>query len=96
MSDFERLSITVAKSHAAKVKELVERGLYPSVSRAFDAAVEMLIEQEVERDAWASEISRRCDEAEASPGSMLSADDFHRRLWDRIAERKRALGLPVS
>lgn len=88
MSEFERLSITVDKKRAAKLRELVDKGFYPSVSRAFDAAAEALIDLEGQRAAWWAETMRRCDEADAHPDRLLTADQFFASVREDIAADK--------
>lgn len=90
MSSVKRISITLDKAKAAKIEELVSQGLYTSVSGAFDAAADALLDLEIERAAWWQETARRCDEAEKSPGILLSAEDFHTQLWSEIERRKKA------
>jgi Arc/MetJ-type ribon-helix-helix transcriptional regulator len=95
MGTTERFSVSVNKNRAAQLRQLVERGVYPSISSAFDAAADALIELEDAKEAWWSETLRRCDEAEKHPERLLDAATFHKRLWEGIAELKRTRGRDV-
>lgn len=88
MPAMSRLNIIIDKKNDLKIRELVDRGLYPSVSRAINAAAEALIELEAERTAWWAETKRRCVEAEESPQGLLGADDVFASLRDAMARDK--------
>ena len=89
MANTERFSVSVDKDRASRIRALVDKGAYPSVSSAFDAAADALIEREDAKEAWWAETLRRCDEVEKHPERVLDAATFHKRLWDGIAELKR-------
>ena len=84
MSNTTRFSISLNNDKGAALRALVEDGVYPSLSSAFDAAVDNLLELEQERKAWWAEIGRRCDEAEAHPERLLDPDEFMRGLQTKI------------
>lgn len=90
MANTERFSISVDKDRAALIRELVEKGAYPSVSSAFDAAADALIAREAEKDAWWEETLRRCEEAEQHPESLLDADRFFKSLRASIDQEKKS------
>lgn len=81
-----RLTINLGKQKADQIKELVKRGDYPSVSKVFDVAADVLLARELERDAWWAETLRRCDEAEAYPERLLDADTFFQGVREDLAE----------
>lgn len=72
------------KDKSAALRALVEEGAYPTLSSAFDAAVDNLLELEREKKAWWDELARRCDEAEAHPERLLNPEEFMRGLQSRI------------
>jgi Arc/MetJ-type ribon-helix-helix transcriptional regulator len=82
----ERISISLSNSQAEKLRSLVESGQYPSVSAAVDAATDVLLEHEAEKQAWWQETIRRCEEAERHPERLLDADRFFKELWAEIAD----------
>lgn len=90
MANTERFSVSVDKHRAARLRALVERGAFPSMSSAFDAATDALIELEEAKEAWWEETLRRCDEAEKHPERLLDADTFFRDVRDEIARIKQA------
>lgn len=90
MANTERISVSVDKDRAARIRDLVQRGTYPSVSSAFDAAADALIELETAREQWWKETLRRCDEAEKHPERLLDADTFFRNVREEIAKIKKS------
>lgn len=90
MGTTERFSVSVNKDRAAQLRQLVERGVYPSISSAFDAAADALIDREKAREDWWAETLRRCDEAEAHPERLLDADTFFRNVRKEIETLKQA------
>lgn len=90
MANTERMSVSVNKDRAARIRELVETGAYPSISSAFDAAADALIEKEDARAAWWVETRRRCDEAEKHPERLLDVEKFFRKVREEISELKQA------
>ena len=72
------------------MRDLVARGVYPSLSSAFDAAAAVLLEQEAAKEAWWKEIIRRCDEAERHPEKLLDPDTFFRNVQERIERRRKS------
>jgi len=88
MANTERISVSVNKDRAARIRQLVERGAYPSVSSAFDAAADALIELDDARERWWNETLRRCDEAESNPERLLDADTFFREVRQAINKIK--------
>lgn len=88
MASTERLSVSVNKGRATRIREFVEKGLYPTVSSAFDAAADALIEIEQEKEAWWAEALRRCDEAEKHPEKLLDPDTFFRELREESSALK--------
>jgi len=91
MTNTERFSVSVHKDRASRMRELVERGAYPTISSAFDAAADALIEQENAKEAWWAETIRRCDEAEKHPERLLDADTFFRQVREKIALAKKRM-----
>jgi Arc/MetJ-type ribon-helix-helix transcriptional regulator len=91
MANTERFSVSVDKDRASRIRALVDSGAYPSVSSAFDAAADALIEREAAKEEWWAETIRRCDEAEKHPEKLLDAATFHKLLWDDIADMKKKL-----
>jgi Arc/MetJ-type ribon-helix-helix transcriptional regulator len=91
MANTERFSVSVGKDRASRIRALVDKGAYSSVSSAFDAAATALIEREEAKDAWWEETLRRCDEAEEHPERLLDADTFFRKVREEIERRKRIL-----
>ena len=88
----QRISVSINKQRAKEVAELVTKGAYPSLSAAYDAATEALLEHEAEKEAWWAETIRRCKEAQKHPERMLDPETFHKMLWEGIAERKKQRG----
>ncbi len=88
MPELSRLNIIIDKKNDLKIRELIDRGLYPSVSRAINAAAEALIELEAERTAWWTETKRRCEDAEKTPQRLLAADDVFASIRDVMARDK--------
>lgn len=88
MANTERISVSVDKDRAAGIRLLVEQGHFPSVSAAFDAAADALIEREAARADWWAETLRRCDEAEQNPERLLDADSFFRDVRSEISLKK--------
>lgn len=84
MSSTTRFSVSLNNDKGAALRALVEDGVYPSLSSAFDAAVDNLLEREEEKKAWWAEMARRCDEAEAHPERLLDPEEFMRGLQARI------------
>lgn len=91
MANTERFSVSVDKDRAARIRALVENGAYPSVSSAFDAAADALIEREAAKEEWWAETLRRCDEAEKHPERLLDADTFFRKVREEIDRRKKIM-----
>lgn len=90
MANTERISISVDKQRAGRIRSLVESGAYPSVSSAFDAAADVLLAREAEKAAWWLETLRRCDEAEQHPEKMLDVDTFFRSVRADIDHLKKS------
>ena len=88
----ERVSVTMAKERAERLRELVAKHEYESVSAAVDVAVGALLVEEEAKEAWWAETVRRCREAEEHPERLLDAETFHKRLWEEIDKRKRRGG----
>lgn len=88
MPELSRLNIIIDKKNDVKIRELVDRGIYPSVSRAINAAAEALIELEAERTAWWAETKRRCVEAEKCPQGLLAMNDVFASIRDAVAQDK--------
>lgn len=88
MSNTQRFSISLNNEKGSALRALVQEGAYPSISSAFDTAVDNLLEFERERKAWWDEIARRCDEAEAHPERLEDPDTFFRKLREEIDELK--------
>ena len=74
MRNTERVSISIDKGRAARIRALVESGAYPNVSAVYDAAALMFLEHQDEMDVWWQEAVRRCDESEKFPERMLDPD----------------------
>ena len=91
MANTERFSISLDKDRAAHIRELVEKGSYPSISSAFDAAADALLEREAERQEWWDETVRRCEEADKHPERLLDHDTFFREVHAEIQRRKKIL-----
>lgn len=89
MANTERLSISLDKQRAGRIRRLVESGAYPSISSAFDAAADVLLEREAQKDLWWQETLRRCDEADQHPERMLDADTFFRAVHADIERLKK-------
>lgn len=70
------------------MRGLVERGTYPSVSSAYEAASEALFGLEAAREQWWRETIRRCEEAEKHPERLLDADTFFRKVRQEIEQIK--------
>jgi hypothetical protein len=66
------------------MRNLVEAGVYPTLSSAFDAAAHALLEKEAEKKAWWEETLRRCEEAERHPEKLLDPDTFFRSVREKI------------
>ena len=92
MANTERLSISVDKQRASRIRSLVECGAFPSISSAFDAAADILIAREAEKNAWWEETLRRCDEAEQHPDRMLDVDTFFRSVRADIEQVRKKEG----
>lgn len=90
MANTERFSVSVDKHRATRIRELVDRGAFPSISSAFDAAADALIERESAKEEWWSETIRRCDEAEKHPERLLDVDSFFRKVRADIARMKQS------
>ncbi|KAI94740.1 hypothetical protein T281_09340 [Rhodomicrobium udaipurense JA643] len=93
MSNTTRFSVSLNNDKGAALRALVESGVYPSLSSAFDSAVDNLLELERQRKAWWEEIARRCDEAEAHPERLLSLEAFVRGLEEQIEQDE--AGMPA-
>ena len=89
MANTERFSVSVDKDRAARMRALVEQGTFPSMSSAFDAAADALIELEETKAIWWEETLRRCDEAEQHPEKLLDADTFFRDVREEITRAKK-------
>lgn len=72
------------------MRELVETGVFPNISSAFNAAADALLEKEAEKAAWWEETLRRCEEAEKHPERMLDPDTFFRELRAEIYELRQS------
>lgn len=92
MANTTRFSVSLNNDKGAALRALVEDGVYPSLSSAFDAAVDNLLEREEEKKAWWAEIARRCDEAEAHPEKLEDPETFFRKLKEEIDELKASSG----
>lgn len=86
----QKFSINIDGERGASMRELVARGVYPSLSSAFDAAAAVLLEQEAAKEAWWKEVIRRCNEAERYPEKLLDLDIFFRNVQDRIDRRRKS------
>ena len=91
MANTTRFSVSLNNDKGAALRALVEDGVYPSLSSAFDAAVDNLLEREEEKKAWWAEIARRCDEAEAHPERLLDLKDFIQGLEEQIEQDEAGL-----
>ncbi|MCV0371848.1 hypothetical protein [Filomicrobium sp.] len=89
MANTERISISVDKQRAGRIRSLVENGAYPSISSAFDAAADVLLAREAEKEAWWAETLHRCDEAEQHPEKMLDVDTFFSEVRAEIESLKK-------
>lgn len=89
MTTTERFSISVSKECAARIRTLVEQGTYPSVSSAFDAAADALLDREALKNAWWKETLIRCDEAERNPQCLLEPDKFFSSIRAEIARTRK-------
>lgn len=85
MATTQRFSISVDKDRATQIRELVASGAFPTVSSAFDAAADALIERERAKAVWWEETLRRCQEAECDPAQLVEPDAFFRRVRQEIA-----------
>ncbi len=92
MSNTTRFSVSLNNDKGAALRALVEDGAYPSLSSAFDSAVDALLELEHQRKAWWDEIARRCDAAEANPERLEDPETFFRKLKAEIEELKAGSG----
>lgn len=92
MANTERISISVDKQRAGRIRSLVESGAYPSISSAFDAAADVLLARVAESEAWWEETLRRCDEAEQHPERMLDFDTFFSEVRADIERLKKKGG----
>lgn len=92
MANTERISISVDKQRAGRIRSLVESGAYPSISSAYDAAAEELLAREAERKEWWDETLRRCDEAEKHPEKLLDVDTFFRAIRTDIERLRKSEG----
>lgn len=86
----ERFSISLNKERGDRMRALVEKGVFPNLSSAFDAAAEALLEREDEKAEWWEETLRRCEEAEKHPEKMLDPDTFFRELRAEIDELRQS------
>lgn len=93
MQNKERMSLSITKERATKIRELVKSGAYPSLSAAADDAFDILLEQQAEKAAWWAETVRRCEEAEKHPERLLSAEAFTQELNAEIEKRKMRIGV---
>jgi Arc/MetJ-type ribon-helix-helix transcriptional regulator len=91
MANTQRVSISISKERAAQVQELVSKGAYPTVSAAYEAAADVLVEQEIEKAAWWAETIRRCEEAERHPERLLDHETFWNKVREEIGRRKQIL-----
>ena len=92
MSNTHRFSVSLNAENGEALRALVEKGIYPSISSAVDAAVGDFLELEQQRKAWWEEMLRRCDEAEAHPERLLDPEEFHRSVQARIDGYKASHG----
>ncbi|CFX05100.1 conserved protein of unknown function [Candidatus Filomicrobium marinum] len=92
MANTERISISVDKQRAGRIRSLVESGASPSISSAFDAAADVLLARVAESEAWWEETLRRCDEAEQHPERMLDFDTFFSEVRADIERLKKKGG----
>ena len=90
MAGTDRFSITLNKERGAQIRGLVEKGIFPNLSSAFDAAAGALLEKETEKAEWWEETLRRCEEAEKHPEKMLDPDTFFRELRAEIDELRQS------
>lgn len=80
MATTERISISVNKERAERIRQLVRSGTFPNISAAYDAATNVLITHLADKEGWWQETLRRCDEAERHPEKMLDPDEFFRTV----------------
>lgn len=90
MSEIVRVTISIKKEKAEQIRSLVERGVYSSVSRAYDAGADAIIDEDVQREAWWAETLRRCEEAEQHPERLLDADTFFREVREQLQAHRSA------
>ncbi|MBI1384739.1 MAG: hypothetical protein GC150_07510 [Rhizobiales bacterium] len=90
MSETVRVTISVKKDKAERIRSMVERGVYGSVSRAYDAASDLILDEELQREVWWAEMFRRCEEAEKHPERLLDPDAFFRDVRDTVQTHRGA------